>query len=211
MATPVIRSVRTLQEPTFGCVDEDTLEPDLSLFDGVNDVAVDCIKAELGASAGDATINERDEPKSGFYAEPGDVDTIPAAAGGLYRRRSGTLTLTYVLEGYGSSDPDVHPVTWALDAGLARAGDSVSTGAEAVTANGSAQTVGVTSAANWVLGGLISTTLAGKRAEFSSVVGKDTENNLIEHSPAFSAELDGDTVRPLRTWTSYHAASTSCT
>lgn len=197
MATSTIRSIRILREPSFGCLDAATLEPDFDAFDGEADVELDCVRAEL-TTFGDPVVNPRDEPRGSFFEVPGDPDTIPAAGGGLYRARRGTLALTIVVEGVGSSDMDDHPLAWILSAAMPHLDTAAA--AEAATANAGAQRFEVGDADEWSLGGLISATRIGKLAEFAAIVAKDADNELLDHTPAFGAELDGQTVRPLRTW-----------
>ncbi|RTL16448.1 MAG: hypothetical protein EKK55_24330 [Rhodocyclaceae bacterium] len=199
MSTSSIRSIRVLKETSFGQLAAATLEPDLSAFDGEADVELDATRAELTV-IGDAVVIEHDSPRGGFYDVPGDPESITAAAGGLYRVRRGALTLTIPLEGYGSADADDCPISWLLSAGLPGIDTSIASGPEAVASDATAQTFGVDDSSDWILGGLIGVTRIGKLLELSSIV--ELGVGTVGHSPAFGAELDGQTVRPLRTWSS---------
>lgn len=199
MATSTIRSIRILREPSFGCLDATTLEPDFDAFDGTEDVELDCVRAEL-TTFGDPVVNPRDEPRGAFFEVAGDPEAIPAAGGGLYRGRRGSLSLTLILEGIGASTANDFPFAWILSAGLPSIDTSILTGPEAVVDHATAQSFTVDDESDWVLGGLIGVTRAGKLLECSTIVEK--AETLIGHSPAFGADLAGQTVRPMRTWAS---------
>lgn len=198
MATTQLKSIKIVRETSFGSLSATTLEPDPSIFD--NAVELNCDRASI-TSWGDAVLNERDEPRNTFGSIAPDPESIPAAAGGLFRLRRGDLNLTMTPDGLGTGDPDNDPLVWILDAGWVPAWQPTHA-AENAGSNVAVQTFDVSDGADWQLGGVVSITRVGKKAEFSRIVEKDTDT--LGHSPAFSAEADAgpSSVRPCRTWSS---------
>lgn len=198
MATTQLRSVKIVRETSFGSLSATTLEPDPSIF--ANAVELNCDRASI-VPWGDAVLNERDEPRSTFGSIAADPETIPSAAGGLFRLRRGDLSLTMTPDGLHTGDPDDDPLVWILDAGWVPAWQPTHA-AENAASNVAVQTFDVTDGDQWQLGGVVSITRVGKKAEFSRIVEKDTDT--LGHSPAFSAEADAgpSSVRPCRTWSS---------
>ncbi|MCA9560405.1 MAG: hypothetical protein KC583_17770, partial [Myxococcales bacterium] len=200
MASTAIRSIKIVREASFGSLSATTLEPDPAIF--ASAVELDCVRANV-APFGDAPANERDETRGTFGSVAPEPETIPRAADGLaYQLRRGELSLSIYAAGLGTTeDPDDNPIVWLLDAGWTPAVQPDEEG-ENAGADAAAQTFTVADGGAYTVGGLISITRLGQKAEFSAITSISTDT--IEHSPAFSAEADAgpSRVRPCRTWSS---------
>ncbi len=199
MATSYIRSIRIIQESSFGSLTDNA--PDTTIFNGTDDEELDCNRADL-TTVGDLAQNERDDIRSGFYGVPADPETVPDSNGDLLPRRTGQLTVTLNLRGSGSQDSDDDPLVWLLAAGMTDGGKPA-LATETVTANAQAQTFEVADESQYVVGQILQTALVGGRAEFAGIVdATDGTPDLVEYSPAFSSELDGDDIYACRTFVS---------
>lgn len=189
MATSAIRSLLMKREGSFG----DGMSTD---FSGAIAVAIN--RAEL-TTFGDPVVNERDDVRAGFHGVAPDLETI-----GTTRRRKGKLTLVMNLEGYGTTASASAAVTWLLAAGMGDGGAPAVASEVAADRSAAVQTAGVTSIANWQLGGLIARVNAAGKVEFAGIVEKDDSgDDLIRYSPALSiADPKDETIRACRTFAS---------
>lgn len=187
-----IKALRVWQESTFGDLDASG-DPSYTIPEGA--VALDVNRGEITAY-GEIASNDRDTVRWGPYEIAPDPETVPDAEGDLIPRRVGDVTFTLPLEGLGTGDSDDNPFCWILASGFADSG-APAIASETVVAHASAQTFTVDDESNYPPGLLIQA-IQGAAAEYSAIVDASSAN--VQHSPAFSAELDDTVIRLCRTF-----------
>jgi hypothetical protein len=192
MASAILAALRVWQETSYLDLAENG-DPSTTVPGSA--VALDCNRAEITAY-GEPAANPRETVRSGPYHVADDPETVPDSTGALIKRRVGDVTLTMPLEGLGSGDSDDNPFCWLLASGFADSGADLAN--ETVVAHASAQTFTVADNSKYPRGLLIQALGLQAAAQFSAVVDASTVN--VQHSPAFSAELDDTVVRLCRTF-----------
>lgn len=194
MASTNIKSLRVWQESSFGDLagngDPSTTIPGSA-------VALDCNRAEI-TSYGEIAANERDTVRWGPYHIAPDPETVPDSNGNLIARRVGDVTFTLPLEGLGSGDSDDNPLVWLLASGMADSG-APGIASETAASNVATQTFDVDDESEYPPGLLFQALGLQAAAQFSAVVDASVEDT-VEHSPAFSAELNNTVIRLCRTF-----------
>lgn len=195
MASTNIKSIRVWQESAFGSLQANG-DPTTTIPGSA--VAVDAQRAEI-TSYGEVASNERDTVRWGPFDIAPDPETVPGSSGALINRRTGEVSIVLPgLMGLGTTDPDDNPLVWMLASSFADSGTPDIASEEAV-ADAETQTFGVDDETAYPPGLLIQATGQQVAAQFSAVVDATTVDH-VEHSPAFSSEVDADVVRLCRTF-----------
>lgn len=193
MGSTNIKALRVWQESAFGDLGANG-DPSTTIPESA--VAIDVNRAEV-TSWGEPAANERETVRWGPYHIAPDPETVPDSNGDLIKRRVGDITIAMPLEGFGTGDSDDNPLGWMLASGLADSGAPGITN-ETVTAHASAQTFTVDDESEYPPGLMIQALGLQAAAQFAAVVDASTAN--VQHSPAFSAELDDTVIRLCRTF-----------
>lgn len=159
-------------------------------------LALDVNRAEITAY-GEPAANPRETVRSGPYHIADDPETVTDSTGALIRRRVGDVTLTMPLEGLGSGDSDDCPLMWLLASGLADSGAPGITN-ETVVDHASTQTFTVSDEEEYPPGLLIQALGLQAAAQFSAIV--DASTTAVQHSPAFTSDLNATVIRLCRTF-----------
>jgi hypothetical protein len=188
------RSLSVAVENSFGSLSSTTGLPDAS---GLTYVSLPCERDPI-IIYGDAVVSERNDARDGSFGIAPEPDTV-WSSGARVRRRTGQVQMRIDITTIGSA-ADTYAANYMgylLGAGFL---SNVSTmKSDTLTSVTDVNTLVTSNAANYSIGGLISSSVNG-RAEYSAVTDNDASGDVTV-SPAFSAGFTGTPlVRGMQTW-----------
>jgi hypothetical protein len=182
------RSLSVAVENSFGSLSSTT---------GLTYVSLPCERDPI-IIYGDAVVSERNDARDGSFGIAPEPDTV-WSSGARVRRRTGQVQMRIDITTIGSA-ADTYAANYMgylLGAGFL---SNVSTmKSDTLTSVTDVNTLVTSNAANYSIGGLISSSVNG-RAEYSAVTDNDASGDVTV-SPAFSAGFTGTPlVRGMQTW-----------